>query len=79
MIADIQHTFRLAPTAPYYVEIGDEKHYLSRQSIRFFKDWVDERIKQIKIEDPKQLEEVLKYHRKAKQFWQQRLCLANAD
>jgi len=61
------------------VEIGDEKHYLSRKSIRFFEDWVDERIKKIKIEDSKKLEEVLKYHRKAKQFWQQRLSLANAD
>ena len=40
---------------------------------------VDERIKKIKIEEPKRLQEVLKYHRKAKQFWQQRLSLANAD
>jgi len=79
VIADIQHTFRFASTAPYYVEIGDDKHYLSRESIRFFKDWVDERIKKIRIEDPKKLQEVLKYHRKAKQFWQQRLSSANAD
>jgi hypothetical protein len=79
VIADIQNTFRFASTAPYYIEIGDEKHYLSRKSIRFFNDWVDERIGQIKIDDPKKLEEVLKYHRKAKRFWQQRLTLANAD
>ncbi len=79
VIADIPHTFRFASTAPYYVEIGDEKHYLSRKSIRFFNDWIDERIKKIEIKDPKKLEEVLKYHRKAKQFWQQRLSLANAD
>ena len=77
--ADIQHTFRFASTAPYYVEIGDEKHYLSRKSIRFFNDWIDERINKIKIEDSKKLQELLKYHRKAKQFWQQRLSLANAD
>lgn len=79
VIADIPHTFRFASTAPYYVEIGDEKHYLSEKSIRFFNDWIDERIGQINIDDPKKLEEVLKYHRKAKQFWQQRLSLANAD
>ncbi len=78
VIADVPHTFRFASTAPYYVEIGNEKHYLSRKSVRFFKDWVDERIGQIKIKDPEKLEEVLKYHRKAKQFWQQRLSLANA-
>lgn len=79
VIADVKHTFRFASTAPYYVEIGDEKHYLSRKSIRFFKDWVDARIGQINLKDPKKLAEVLKYHRKAKQFWQQRLNLANAD
>jgi hypothetical protein len=77
--ADIPNTFRFASTAPYYVEIGDEKHYLSRKSIRFFKDWIDERIGQINIDDSKKLEDVLKYHRKAKQFWQQRLSLTNAD
>jgi len=79
VIADIPHTFRFASTAPYYVEIGDEKHHLSRKSIRFFNYWVDERIGQINIDDPEKLEEVLKYHRKAKQFWRQRLSLANAD
>jgi len=79
VIADIPHTFRFASTAPYYVEIGDEKHYLSKKSIRFFNDWIDERIGQINIDEPKKLEEVLKYHRKAKQFWRQRLNSANAD
>jgi hypothetical protein len=79
VIADIPHTFRFASTAPYYVEIGDEKHYLSRKSIRFFNDWIDERIEQINIDDPEKQEDVLKYHRKAKRFWQQKLTLANAD
>ena len=32
-----------------------------------------------KDEKGKKLEEVLKYHRKAKQFWQQKLTLANTD
>jgi len=77
VIADVPHTFRFASTAPYYVEIGENKHHLSSKSIRFFNEWVDERIRQIELEEPRKREEVLKYHHKAKQFWQQRLNMAN--
>ncbi|MHC4425278.1 MAG: CehA/McbA family metallohydrolase [Planctomycetota bacterium] len=79
LIADVPHTFRFASTAPYYVEIGSEKRYLSRGSIRFFIDWVDERIKRIDIKDSEKLDEVLKYHRQARQFWQEKSISANAD
>jgi hypothetical protein len=78
-IADIEHTFRFASTAPYYVEIGDEKHYLSRKSICFFLDWLDDRARQIKIEDVKKYRQVIKYHDYAKQFWQKRLEMADAQ
>jgi hypothetical protein len=79
VIADIPNTFRFASTGPYYVEIGDNKNYISRKSIRFFIDWIDERIKQIKIEDSEKREDVLKYHRKARSYWHEKLRLANAD
>ena len=79
VIADIPNTFRFASTGPYYVEVGDKKSYLSRKSIRFFIDWIDERIKRINIEDSNKLEDVLKYHRKARDYWLEKLHLANAD
>ena len=79
LIADVPHTFRFASTAPYYVEIGSEKRYLSRESIRFFLDWVDQRIQRIDIKDSGKLEDVLKYHSKARQFWLERLDSANVD
>ena len=78
-IADVPHTFRFASTAPYYVEIGENKRYLSRRSIRFFLDWLDERVQRIRIEDAKKHRQVLDYHRQARQFWQERLEVANAD
>ena len=78
VLADVPNTFRFASTAPYYVEIGDNKHHLNTKSIQFFRDWVDERIERIDIKDPVKREEVLKYHRKAQQFWQQRLARAKA-
>ncbi len=74
--ADVPNTFRFASTAPYYVEIGDKTHHLDPRSIEFFRDWVDERIGRIDLKDPARREEVLKYHRKAQQFWRERLALA---
>jgi hypothetical protein len=79
VLADVPGTFRFASTAPYYVEIGEEKHHLSRKSIQFFIDWVNERIDRIKIEDTEKLRQVLGYHNKARQFWQQKLNWANSD
>lgn len=80
-ITDLEQTFRFASTAPYYVEIGPSKSRISRRSARFFLDWMDERIQRVplKLDDPKKLEEVLAYHRRARQFWQDRLDHANAE
>jgi hypothetical protein len=79
VIADVTNTFRFASTGPYYVEVGDNKSYISRKSVHFFIDWIDERIKQIKIEDSEKREDVLKYHSKARRYWLEKLSLANAD
>ena len=76
VMADVPNTFRFASTAPYYVEIGSKKRHLDASSVQFFKDWVDERIERIDIKDPQKREEVLKYHHRARQFWQQKLVLA---
>jgi hypothetical protein len=80
-IADVPHTFRFASTAPYYVEIGASKRTISRTSVQFFLDWLDERAQRIpqKLHDPAQLDEVLQHHRRAKQFWQALLATANAE
>lgn len=78
-IVDNPKTFRFASTAPYYVEIGDSKRRISKASARFFLDWVEQRLQQIRLEDPAQREEVLAYHRSARQFWQERLTQANSE
>jgi hypothetical protein len=79
VIADVPNTFRFASTGPYYVEIGSNKRYLSRKSIRFFIDWIDERIERIDIEESEKLKDVLKYHEKARRYWLDKLRMANAD
>lgn len=80
-IADVPYTFRFASTAPYYVEIGQSKRLVSRGSARFFLNWVEERSRRVpqKLHDPAQLQEVLGYHRRAKEFWQGVLADANAE
>ena len=47
-IADVENTFRFATTAPWFVEVGDVEHRISRRSVQFFLDWVNERIERVK-------------------------------
>ena len=77
-ITDVGKTFRFAMTGPYYVEIG-YKPRVSKKAAQFFLDWLDERAKQIHLDDPQQQREVLDIQRKARDFWQQTLSKANAD
>ncbi len=78
-IAENPKTFRFASTAPYYVEIGDAQRRVSRASAQFFLDWVRERMRRVKLDDPIQREEVLRHHRQAEQFWEERVAQANAE
>jgi hypothetical protein len=78
-LADVPGTFRFASTGPFYVEIGTARRRVSKVSAQFFLDWVRERMKQIKLDDPRQQEEVLQPHRAAEQFWQEKVAQANAD
>jgi hypothetical protein len=78
-IADVSHTFRFASTGPYYVEVGPVSRRVSRASSQFFLDWVRERMRQIKLDDPGQQEEVLNFHRQAEQFWQEKVVQATAE
>ncbi len=79
VITENPKTFRFASTAPYYVEVGDVKQYISRASAQFFLDWVRERTRRIKLNNPDQRKEVLKHHADAKKFWEKILARATAD
>jgi hypothetical protein len=79
VIADNPKTFRFASTAPYYVEVGEAKRRISKASVRFFLDWVEERMKRIELDDPAQREEVVRHHVAAKKYWEDLLARANAE
>jgi hypothetical protein len=72
-------TFRFASTAPFYVEIGSAPRRISRSSVRFFLNWIDQRTRQIKLPDPEKQKEILAPWTMAKTFWQKQLENANAD
>lgn len=80
-IADVENTFRFATTAPWFVEVGGVEHRISRRSVQFFLDWVNERTERVKanIEDGARREQVLVWHEKARTFWTERLRITNAD
>ena len=77
-ITDVGKTYRFAMTAPYYVEIG-YKPRISKKAAQFFLDWVQERAKQIKLDDPKQQEETKEFYSQAINFWQEMLAKANSE
>ncbi len=77
-VTDLSDSYRLAMTAPYFVEIGDGRR-VSKQAAQFFLDWVYQRARQIDLADPQQQSEVMQYHRKARDFWQDLVSKANAE
>jgi hypothetical protein len=77
-VGEISDTYRFAMTGPYYVEFG-AKPRISRKSAQFFLDWVYERARQIRIDDPQQRREVMEYHRNARDFWKGLVEKATAE
>jgi hypothetical protein len=78
-MVDHPKTFRFAHTAPYYVEIGKDKHRVSKTSAQFFQDWTSERLQQLsRIGNANQRQELLEQVEHAKKFWEQRVAEANA-
>jgi hypothetical protein len=77
-VADNPVTFRFASTAPFHVEVGGKRR-VSRAACRFFLDWIDERERRLKLDDPAKRREVLETYESARQSWRARLDGANAD
>jgi hypothetical protein len=77
-VANLPNTYRFAMTGPYYVRMGDRPR-ISKRSAQFLLNWVEERLRQIELEDPKERAEVLQFHEKAREFWQDLVSKANAE
>jgi hypothetical protein len=65
-------------SAPYYVMIGEQPR-ISRSAAQFFIDWITARERQLSLADAKQREEVLRFHRAARDFFEKIRDRANVD
>jgi hypothetical protein len=79
-IVDVDHTFRFASTAPWYLERPGEPNRVSRAAATFFLDWEKQRIGRVKnnAENEDDLAAVLDWHEQALRFWSQRVREVNA-
>lgn len=72
-------SFRFASTAPFHVEAGAEPVTIHKADVAYFIDWIDERIAALSkpdlkdLADPDRREAVLKPHREARRFFEERL------
>jgi len=77
VVTDRPKTYRFAMTGPWYVEMGGRRR-VSRSAAQFFLDWVYERARQIELTGPER-DEVIAYHRTARDFWQRLVEQAGAE
>lgn len=75
-VADVKKTYRFAMTAPYYVEMGEQRR-VSKQAAQFFSDWAAQRATEVEV--AKATPGVVECHRKARDYWQKLVNTANAD
>jgi hypothetical protein len=80
-IADRPETFRFASTAPWYVESRESEPFISRSSVEFFVEWLDERRQQIveALDDPDEQAEVLRPLDRARDVWRTKLASASEE
>jgi hypothetical protein len=74
-------TYQFASSGPYYVEKAGQPR-VSRRSVQFFLDWIDDaeaRIRKQPKLDEAERDSLLAEQAKARAFFQQRLATANAD
>src|SRR5262249_42526221 len=70
-LAAVPETFRFASTAPFYVEVGEDRATVHRDDVAFFLRWIDQRIAALQedpkgeLRDPARKKEVLRPHREA--------------
>ncbi len=77
-VTDDSDTFQAASTGPFYVEF-DGQPRISRQAAQFFLDWIHQRARQIRDEQPQRWAQVLPLYREARDVWQQRVTEATVD
>lgn len=78
VVTERDHTYRLATTAPYYVELSGRPR-VSRSAVEFFQEWCKRARAELQAAAGAEWEAAKPFLDAADRFWEERLALANAD
>lgn len=78
VVTERDFTYRMATTAPYYIEIGEQPR-ISKSAVEFFVEWLEAAASQIEALEPSAKKAAEPYVAAARKFWQARLAMANSD
>lgn len=78
VVTERDHTYRIASTAPYYIEIGEQPR-ISARAVTFFQSWLEKSAEQINQQGEPFKRAAEPYLAVARSFWQDRAEQATAD
>jgi hypothetical protein len=76
---DVAETYRFAASAPWYVETEGGKPFISRKSVQFFLDMLNERAGEAERLAGSERESVAAIYSAARKFWEDLLAKATAE
>ncbi len=78
VVTDRDHTYRIASTAPFYIEIGGQSR-ISARAVAFFQAWLAKSAEQISQQGEPLEQATEPYLAAARVFWNERANLATAE
>ena len=75
-VTGLDHTYRFASTAPFYVVNNQGEIPIHKVACRFFLNWCYQRMDRIDLDEGPQREEVILQWKQAVKWWEKRLELA---
>ena len=76
-VAELEHTYRFASTAPFYVVNNQGEIPIHKEACHFFLNWCYQRMEQIDLKEGPQREEVLLEWKQSVKWWEKRLQLSD--
>lgn len=78
VVTGYEKHYRAAVSAPWYIEFPDQPR-ISRASVQFFIDWLQQREQMLRKKSPEYIRSVAPFIQAARQFWAERLQQATID
>jgi len=79
VLTECTGVYRVAMTAPFFIEIGESPKYISKASVEFFLDWARQAAELNAEVDPDKSYTFNAYSKQTIKFWENLLTQANAE